>query len=227
MKRWFGGGPQTDAEVTLLFKQDLIDIGHHKLDHWQGDKMGKLATIILCDQLSRNIYRGFAEAFSFDHISLKLSKQIISNIEVFNSYALFEQLFIIAPLMHSEDVNDCNWCAEVLQEIIDQLKHQTKEQSKKDKEPSSGNKGGDKNFFGNDQEIAGASGSGAESSNGRAVNDDLIRIIEMNKRWCLEHLDILQSFGRYHHRNKVLGRENTEEEDLYLRDAASFGQSNR
>ena len=26
MKRWFGGGPQTDAEVTLLFKQDLIDI---------------------------------------------------------------------------------------------------------------------------------------------------------------------------------------------------------
>ena len=114
MKRWFGGGPQTDAEVTLLFKQDLIDIGHHKLDHWQGDKMGKLATIILCDQLSRNIYRGFAEAFSFDHISLKLSKQIISNIEVFSSYALFEKLFIIAPLMHSEDVKDCNWCAEVL-----------------------------------------------------------------------------------------------------------------
>jgi uncharacterized protein (DUF924 family) len=49
MKRWFGGGPQTDNEVTILFKQDLIDIGHHKLDHWQGDKMGKLATIILCD----------------------------------------------------------------------------------------------------------------------------------------------------------------------------------
>lgn len=98
--------------------------------------MGKLATIILCDQLSRNIYRGFAEAFSFDHISLKLSKQIISNIEVFNSYALFEKLFIIAPLMHSEDVNDCNWCAEVLQEIIDQLRYQSRENAKnlKDKE---------------------------------------------------------------------------------------------
>ena len=139
MKRWFGGGPQTDAEVTVLFKQDLIDIGHHKLDHWQGDKMGKLATIILCDQLSRNIYRGFAEAFSFDHISLKLSKQIISNIEVFKSYALFEKLFIIAPLMHSEDVNDCNWCAEVLQEIIDQLKYESREISRKDKDsqPSS------------------------------------------------------------------------------------------
>lgn len=214
MKRWFGGGPQTDTEVTLLFKQELIDIGHHKLEHWQGDKMGKLATIILCDQLSRNIYRGFAEAFSFDHISLKLSKQIISNIEVFNSYALFEKLFIIAPLMHSEDVNDCNWCAEVLQEIIDQLRHRGKEQAKKENKS-------DKKKEDEQQD------SGTDINPARPANiDDLIRIIEMNKRWCLEHLDILQSFGRYPHRNKVLGRENTEEEDLYLRDAASFGQNN-
>ena len=49
MKRWFGGGPQTDAEVTLLFKKDLIDIGYGKVAHWQGDQMGKLAMIILCD----------------------------------------------------------------------------------------------------------------------------------------------------------------------------------
>ena len=49
MKRWFGGGPHTDAEITMLFKDDLVDIGHGTVAHWQGDKMGKLATIILCD----------------------------------------------------------------------------------------------------------------------------------------------------------------------------------
>lgn len=81
MKRWFGGGPQTDAEVTLLFKKDLIDIGYGKVAHWQGDPMGKIAMIILCDQLSRNIYRGLAGAFSFDHISQKMSKQIIAKID--------------------------------------------------------------------------------------------------------------------------------------------------
>lgn len=70
-----------------------------------------------------------------------------------------------------------------------------------------------------DQESSSPENSRSQQSN----NDDLIRIIELNRRWCLEHLDILQSFGRYPHRNKVLGRENTEEEDLYLRDAASFG----
>lgn len=74
MKRWFRGGQQTDKEISILFKQDLVDIGYGKLSHWQNDHYGKLAIIILCDQFSRNIYRGLAGAFSFDHISLKLSK---------------------------------------------------------------------------------------------------------------------------------------------------------
>ena len=46
----------------------------------------------------------------------------------------------------------------------------------------------------------------------------------MNKKWALGHLEILQLYGRYPHRNKVLGRESTEEEEMYLRDAQSFGQ---
>ena len=125
--------------------------------------------------------------------------------------------------MHSEDVNDCNWCAEVLQEIIDQLRHRSKEQLKNKKEEEKQE----------EKQPAEIEDSTLEVNHERRAQtakenfDDLIRIIEMNKRWCLEHLDILQSFGRYPHRNKVLGRENTEEEDLYLRDAASFGQNNK
>lgn len=147
MKRWFGSGPNTDKEVTLIFKQDLIDLGHGALNHWQADKDGRLATIILCDQFSRNIFRGFAEAFSFDHISLKLSQKIIHNRPLFLSYALFEKLFIIMPLMHSENVEDCQLCADVLQHIIDHLR--------------------------------------------KEGSHDLVRTIELNKRWCLEHLEIL------------------------------------
>ena len=49
MKRWFGGGPQVDKEITDLFKADLVDIGQGNLRHWQGDKDGKLAALILCD----------------------------------------------------------------------------------------------------------------------------------------------------------------------------------
>lgn len=40
------------------------------------------------------------------------------------------------------------------------------------------------------------------------------------------HHDIIEQFGRFPHRNKLLGRENTPEEDEYLADAPDFGQSN-
>ena len=107
MKKWFGGGPKVDQEVAQLFKGDLEKIGQGTLKHWQGDRDGLLAKIILCDQLSRNIYRGRSEAFSFDHISLRLTKHILSKVDNFKQYKNFERLFIIMPLMHSENSADC------------------------------------------------------------------------------------------------------------------------
>ena len=38
------------------------------------------------------------------------------------------------------------------------------------------------------------------------------------------HRDIIDQFGRFPHRNRLLGRENTPEEDEYLADGPSFGQ---
>jgi uncharacterized protein (DUF924 family) len=39
------------------------------------------------------------------------------------------------------------------------------------------------------------------------------------------HKDIIDQFGRFPHRNKLLGRQNTAEENLYLAgDAPDFGQ---
>ena len=38
------------------------------------------------------------------------------------------------------------------------------------------------------------------------------------------HHDIIEQFGRFPHRNQLLGRDNTPEEDEYLADAPGFGQ---
>jgi len=38
------------------------------------------------------------------------------------------------------------------------------------------------------------------------------------------HRDIVERFGRFPHRNKALGRDNTADEDEYLADAPGFGQ---
>ena len=41
---------------------------------------------------------------------------------------------------------------------------------------------------------------------------------------ALEHREIISRFGRFPHRNKVLGRTNTTAENLYLQSAKTFGQ---
>ena len=163
-----------------MFKQDLEDVGHQTVRNWMGDRDGKLAIIILCDQFSRNIYRGMAEAFSFDHISLQLSRNILAHVEEFRQFKNFEKLFIILPLMHSEALEDCQLCIDILNSMIQEFQD--------------------------------------------ADQESLAKIFQLNKKWALEHLEILQLYGRYPHRNKVLGRDNSEEEDLYLKDAGYFGQ---
>ncbi len=43
-------------------------------------------------------------------------------------------------------------------------------------------------------------------------------------RYAIEHRDIIARFGRFPHRNNVLGRENTPEEEEFLRTAERYGQ---
>ena len=43
-------------------------------------------------------------------------------------------------------------------------------------------------------------------------------------KYTLEHHDVVARFGRFPHRNEVLGRENTPEELDYLKTAERFGQ---
>jgi uncharacterized protein (DUF924 family) len=40
-------------------------------------------------------------------------------------------------------------------------------------------------------------------------------------RYAINHLSIIERFGRFPHRNKAIGRENTEDEQVYLSDGAA------
>ncbi|TGT42549.1 DUF924 family protein [Mesorhizobium sp. M8A.F.Ca.ET.165.01.1.1] len=46
---------------------------------------------------------------------------------------------------------------------------------------------------------------------------------EFNLKYALEHRDIIQRFGRFPHRNKMLGRETTAEEKAFLDDDGFSG----
>lgn len=86
---------------------------------WLEDKMGKLALIILCDQLSRFCFRGKRRSFKYDKIALDTSKKIISQSQL-RDYKIVEQIFIIMPLMHSEQEQDCLLSIQLYQSLIEQ-----------------------------------------------------------------------------------------------------------
>lgn len=43
-------------------------------------------------------------------------------------------------------------------------------------------------------------------------------------KYAIEHRDVVAKFGRFPHRNRALGRENTPEEREYLKSATGYGQ---
>ncbi|MEO0996234.1 MAG: DUF924 family protein [Pseudomonadota bacterium] len=59
----------------------------------------------------------------------------------------------------------------------------------------------------------------------QSVSETLTETFDTFAQFAELHCDIIEQFGRFPHRNKVLGRDNTPEEEVYLNgDAQSFGQ---
>jgi uncharacterized protein (DUF924 family) len=49
-------------------------------------------------------------------------------------------------------------------------------------------------------------------------DEEAVKYLEMNRGFELSHKEIVDRFGRYPYRNKVLGRQSTEEEEAWLRE---------
>ena len=60
-ERWFGRDEALDAEIRERFGRDLEQAGDGRLDDWAATARGRLALIIVMDQLSRNIHRDRSE----------------------------------------------------------------------------------------------------------------------------------------------------------------------
>lgn len=57
-KKWFKPDPKhLDLQVQDMFKLDFINLEQGKYKEWEDNKDGRLAIIILSDQLSRMYYR--------------------------------------------------------------------------------------------------------------------------------------------------------------------------
>lgn len=177
MKRWFMGSPEQDLELGEKFAALSKAAAAGDLDAWATTARGRLALIILLDQLPRNLYRGQALAFAQDKKALDLCLTGIDE-RMDNSLHALERIFFYMPLQHSEST-----------------------------------------------EIQAFSTDTFEKLAATDAGDSLTPLLRNTANYAAQHREIIDRFERFPHRNRVLGRQSTEEETEYLATGgSSFGQ---
>ena len=63
-----------------------------------------------------------------------------------------------------------------------------------------------------------------ETKNDSNSNESILNFIKDVVEASEQHRNIILKFGRFPHRNAILNRPSTENEEIYLRDAQTFGQ---
>eukprot|EP00536_Pseudo-nitzschia_multiseries_P003189 jgi/Psemu1/301810/fgenesh1_kg.47_\ len=117
---WYSGHKDYD-KLCHSFKGVIREAGRNELsleEGW-GTTDGRFARILLCDQLSRNCFRGTEEAFQYDDVALRMAKEMASEAlsngpssnEIYGMYAYILTL----PLMHSECIPDHELCLNLVE----------------------------------------------------------------------------------------------------------------
>ena len=107
MTFWFATSSQIDDEIRRRFGHlpDILlnngGIGGGRVD----DHQMLLANVLVLDQFPRNIYRGQAQAFSYDAVGLKLAKIAINSGALDKVHPVHAR-FLVMPYEHSESIQD-------------------------------------------------------------------------------------------------------------------------
>jgi uncharacterized protein (DUF924 family) len=104
----------TDAAIRARFGGIHDQLAASVPPEWQETPRALLASIIILDQFSRNIYRDDARAFSHDTQALSLARIGIEH-GFDESLSVAERQFFYMPFMHSEMLADVEYCTAMMQ----------------------------------------------------------------------------------------------------------------
>ena len=105
MRRWFASTADEDRELEARFGKLARQAAAGALDDLAASARGRLALILLLDQLPRNLHRGTPEAFAGDRQALDLCLSGL-NAGLDEDLQTLERIFYFMPLQHSEDRAD-------------------------------------------------------------------------------------------------------------------------
>ena len=169
-KRWFTKDPVFDDLLRERFGALHTELAHGKPAHWQQTPRGRLATILVLDQLSRNLYRDQPAMVAQDSKALRLAERALQAGDE-AQLAAHERYFLYMPFMHAEELGAQERCVELFEHARQQ-------------------------------------------SNGPVAQ-------AFDPQWAVRHRDIIKRFGRFPHRNEMLGRSSTAEEAAFLSEPGS------
>lgn len=179
MREWFESNEARDADLFARFGALVHEAARGGLADWSATPRGRLARILLLDQLPRNCFRGAEAAFATDAEALAETQRGIVRGDD-RALHVVERLFFYMPLQHAED-------AAVQEQSVDRFAQLAREAPPESR-----------------------------------------TTFEAAAKFAALHRDIVRRFGRFPHRNAIVGRASTAEEIAWLAaDAPDFGQKRR
>jgi uncharacterized protein (DUF924 family) len=124
--RWYQGGADFDAEIKERFCGLFTRLLSGERPSWSYDGSGMLASVIVLDQFSRNMFRATSAMFSADPKALSLALEAIALGHDQRAPAA-QRSFFYMPLMHSEEVRMQSRCVELFEAFANGSHGQVKE----------------------------------------------------------------------------------------------------
>ncbi len=169
--RWWTKSDAFDREIRERFEATRRTLCDGACEHWLDSPRGRVAYVIVLDQLSRNMFRGTPEMYTEDARALRAT---LTGLEAGCDAELgfHERYFLYMPLMHAEDADLQRRCVELFEGM-------------------------------------------------KASFPDRAEQLDHTIGYAVRHRDIVVRFGRFPHRNEILGRESTPEEIAFLQEPGS------
>lgn len=100
-EQWFKKDAAFDRTIRERFTETHRRAACCELFAWRATPQGRLAEIIVLDQLSRNMYRDSPQAFAQDALALALAQEAVAR-GADQALSPIERNFLYMPYMHSE-----------------------------------------------------------------------------------------------------------------------------
>ena len=122
-----------DKEMADQFAEIYKKYQDGALKHWNASRQGRIALILILDQVPRNIFRGTKQMYATDEDALQLTTKIIAE-KIDLEYSPVERAILYFPLIHSENPENQKLSAEkyeALQTLKDGCNNEILESFKK------------------------------------------------------------------------------------------------